>query len=81
LNDNRSSGDRQENRSSMTNAPTVSDRSSVNDTNRQVVLDEISTTWSRLSKPELSALVSNDDGVTQVFARHGVERHSAMSMP
>jgi hypothetical protein len=65
----------------MTNAPVVSDGSCVNDTNKQVVLDEISTTWSRSSKPELSALASNDDGVTQVVASRGVERHSAKSMP
>ena len=63
----------------MTNAPTAGNRSSADDTDKQDVLNEISTKWSRFSKQELSALKSNDDLVGQIVTKYGIEKAAAQS--
>ena len=61
----------------MTNAPTASDRSSANDTDRQDVLNEIASKWNKFSKQELSALKTNDELVNQIITKYGVDKIAA----
>jgi hypothetical protein len=62
----------------VTNAPTAGNRSP-DDTDKQDVLNQIGTKWSRFSKQELSALTSNDDLVDQIVAKYGLEKGAAQS--
>ena len=63
----------------MTNAPTAGNHSPADDTDKQDVLNQIGTKWSRFSKQELSALTSNDDLVDQIVAKYGLEKGAAQS--
>jgi len=63
----------------MTNAPTAGNRSSADDTDKQDVLNEISTKWSKFSKQELSSLKSNDELVGQIVTKYGIEKAAAQS--
>ena len=60
----------------MTNASTQENDSAVH-TARNAMLGEIGTKWSKFSKQELSALKSNDELVTQVVAKYGIEKIAA----
>jgi hypothetical protein len=44
---------------------------------RQIVLKEIGAKWGKFSEHELSALKGNDDLVSQVVARYGLEKAQA----
>jgi hypothetical protein len=44
---------------------------------KQGALDDIGSKWSKFSKQDLSALKSNDDLVTQVVAKYGLEKATA----
>ena len=44
---------------------------------KQGALDDIGSKWSKFSKHDLSALKSNDDLVTQVVAKYGLEKATA----
>jgi hypothetical protein len=41
---------------------------------RQIVLKEIGAKWNKFSEQDLSSLKSNDDLVTQVVAKYGLEK-------
>jgi hypothetical protein len=60
----------------MTNASTQDDDSAVR-TARDATLGEIGTKWSKLSKQELSALETDDEPVTRVVVKHGIEKIAA----
>ncbi|MFO1085137.1 MAG: hypothetical protein U1E21_11270 [Reyranellaceae bacterium] len=60
----------------MTNASTHDNKSAVH-TSRDAMLGEIGTKWSKFSKQELSALKTNDELVTQVVAKYGIEKIAA----
>jgi hypothetical protein len=44
---------------------------------RQIVLKDISAKWGKFSEQDLSALKSNDDLVTQVAGKYGLEKDQA----
>jgi hypothetical protein len=44
---------------------------------RQIVLKEIGAKWGKFSEQDLSALKGNDDLVTQVVAKYGLEKAQA----
>jgi len=44
---------------------------------RQIVLKEISAKWGKFSEQDLSALKGNDDLVTQLAAKYGLEKVEA----
>ena len=44
---------------------------------KQIVLKEIGSKWSKFSEQDLSALKGNDDLVTQVVAKYGLEKAQA----
>jgi hypothetical protein len=44
---------------------------------KQMLLSDIGEKWSKFSKQELSDLKGNDDLVTQVVARYGLEKDAA----
>jgi hypothetical protein len=44
---------------------------------KQVVLREIGAKWGKFSEQDLSALKGNDDLVTQVVAKYGLEKAQA----
>jgi hypothetical protein len=46
-------------------------------TERDGILNEISTKWSRLSRQELSALETAEDLVDQLVAKYGIEKTAA----
>jgi hypothetical protein len=80
LNEDRSRGSKPEQpETNMANAPTAGDRSSADDTDKQDVLNEIGTKWSKFSKQELSTLKSNDELVGQIVAKYGIEKGTAQS--
>ena len=44
---------------------------------KQIVLKEIGSKWGKFSEQDLSALKGNDDLVTQVVAKYGLEKAQA----
>jgi hypothetical protein len=44
---------------------------------KQIVFKEIGAKWSKFSEHELSSLKNNDDLVTQVVAKYGLEKSQA----
>jgi hypothetical protein len=44
---------------------------------KQIVLKEIGSKWGKFSEQDLSALKGNDDLVTQVIAKYGLEKAQA----
>ena len=44
---------------------------------KQIVLKEIGAKWGKFSEQDLSALKGNDDLVTQVVAKYGLEKAQA----
>jgi hypothetical protein len=63
----------------MTNAasnPAAAKSPTAADT-RQIVLNEIRAKWGKFSEQELSALNNNDDVVTQLAAKYGLEKPQA----
>lgn len=44
---------------------------------KRIVLKEIGSTWNKFSEQELSALKDNNDLVTQVVAKYGLEKVQA----
>lgn len=63
----------------MTNTasnPAVAKSSTAAET-RQIVLKEIRAKWGKFSEQELSALKNNDDVVTQLAAKYGLEKPQA----
>ncbi len=44
---------------------------------KQGALDDIGSKWSKFSKHDLSALKSNDDLVTQLAAKYGLDKAQA----
>jgi hypothetical protein len=60
----------------MTNAPTKND-ARPDETGRNGMLTDIGNKWSKFSKQELSALKTNDELVTQVVTKYGVEKIAA----
>ncbi len=44
---------------------------------KQIVLKEIGSKWGKFSELDLSALKGNDDLVTQVVAKYGLEKAQA----
>jgi hypothetical protein len=44
---------------------------------RQIVLNKIRSKWSKFSEQDLSALKSNDDVVSQLVAKYGLEQAQA----
>ena len=44
---------------------------------KQIVLKEIGSKWGKFSEQDLSALKGNDDLVTQVVAKYGLEKTQA----
>jgi hypothetical protein len=61
----------------MTNAPAPSANANSNDGNRNGMLNDIGTKWSKFSKQELSDLKTNDDLVTLVVAKYGLAKAAA----
>jgi hypothetical protein len=63
----------------MTNTasnPAVAKSSTAAET-RQIVLKEIRAKWGKFSEQELSGLKNNDDVVTQLAAKYGLEKPQA----
>ena len=60
----------------MSNAPANHD-SSPQDVVRNDVLNAIARKWPKFSRHELSALTTNDDLVSQIVSKYGVERSVA----
>lgn len=60
----------------MSNAPANHD-SSPQDIERNEVLNAIGSKWSKFSKHELSLLKTNDELVSQVASKYGLERNAA----
>jgi hypothetical protein len=44
---------------------------------KQIILKEIGAKWGKFSEQDLSALKGNDDLVTQVVAKYGLEKAQA----
>ncbi|MGE0701146.1 MAG: hypothetical protein AB7O57_18775 [Hyphomicrobiaceae bacterium] len=61
----------------MSNAPATNNDARPQDNKRTEMLDAIGTKWSKFSKQELSDLKTNDELVTQVVAKYGVEKIAA----
>jgi len=61
----------------MSNVPTMGGQKAANDADRQAVLTEIGTKWSKFSKQDLSALKTNDELVSQIVAKYGVDKAAA----
>lgn len=61
----------------MTNAPTPNKDARANDTERNDMLNAIGAKWNKFSRQELSALKTNDELVTQVVAKYGIEKIAA----
>jgi hypothetical protein len=61
----------------MSNAPATNNAARAQDSDRNDMLNAIGEKWSKFSKQELSDLKTNDELVTQVVARYGVEKVAA----
>ena len=61
----------------MANAPATNNAARAQDSDRNDVLNAIGEKWSKFSKQELSDLKTNDELVTQLVARYGVEKVAA----
>jgi hypothetical protein len=61
----------------MPNAPATNNAARAQDSDRNDVLNAIGAKWSKFSKQELSELKTNDELVTQVVAKYGVEKIAA----
>jgi len=61
----------------MSNAPATNHAARSQDSDRNDVLNAIGAKWSKFSKQELSDLKTNDELVTQVVAKYGVEKIAA----
>jgi hypothetical protein len=60
----------------MTDGPTKADEV-LAVTERDTVLNDVGAKWNRFSRQELSALASNDDLVTRIVAKYGVDKAAA----
>ena len=61
----------------MSNAPATNNDARPQDNKRIEMLDAIGTKWDKFSKQELSDLKTNDELVTQVVAKYGIEKVAA----
>ncbi|SEO97725.1 hypothetical protein SAMN02990966_03513 [Rhodospirillales bacterium URHD0017] len=61
----------------MSNALATNNDARLQDDKRTEMLDAIGSKWSKFSKQELSDLKTNDELVTQVVAKYGVEKIAA----
>ena len=61
----------------MSNAVSPNHEARPQDSQRNEVLNEIGTKWEKFSKQELSALKTNDELVTQVIAKYGIDKIAA----
>jgi hypothetical protein len=61
----------------MSNAPTMNNDARPQLNKRTEILDAIGAKWSKFSKQELSELKTNDQLVTQVVDKYGVEKIAA----
>jgi hypothetical protein len=61
----------------MSNAPTTNNDARPQFNKRTEILDAIGAKWSKFSKQELSELKTNDQLVTQVVDKYGVEKIAA----
>jgi hypothetical protein len=46
---------------------------------RKIVLKEIGAKWGKFSEQDLSALKNNDDVVTQIVAKYGLEKQQVQN--
>lgn len=61
----------------MSNAASPNHDARPQDSQRNEVLNDIGTKWDKFSKQELSALKTNDELVTQVIAKYGIDKIAA----
>ena len=61
----------------MTAAPSPANDDFVSDAERDEMLNDIATKWRRFSRQELAALQTNDELVTEVVAKYGMEELAA----
>jgi hypothetical protein len=61
----------------MSNAPTTNNDARPQINKRTEILDAIGAKWSKFSKQELSELKTNDELVTQVVDKYGIEKVAA----
>lgn len=61
----------------MTDSQVPTADSSIADTDRQDILNEISAKWSKFSKRELVDLATNDQLVTQIVAKYRIKKEAA----
>jgi hypothetical protein len=61
----------------MTDVPTPPTDAHPDDSERDGMLNDISTRWRRFTRKELAELASDDELVSQVVARYGIERIAA----
>lgn len=61
----------------MSNSPTTNNSARADDGDRNGMLNDIGARWNKFSRQELSDLKTNDELVTQVVARYGVEKMAA----
>ena len=61
----------------MPNARATNDAAREQDSDRNDVLHAIGAKWSKFSRQELSDLKTNDDLVSQIVAKYGVEKGTA----
>lgn len=61
----------------MSNAPAANKAAREQDSDRNDVLNAIGAKWSKFSKQELSELETNDELITQIVVKYGVEKSAA----
>lgn len=61
----------------MPNTPATNKAARSEDSDRNDVLNAIGAKWSKFSKQELTELRTNDELVTQIVAKYGVEKIAA----
>jgi hypothetical protein len=61
----------------MSNVPKRRNDARPDDTERDGVLNDIASKWTRFSKRELSALTTNDALVSQIVAKYGIDEIAA----
>jgi hypothetical protein len=61
----------------MTDVPTSPTDAHPDDSERDGMLNDIGTRWSRFTRRELAELASDDELVSQVVAKYGIERIAA----
>jgi hypothetical protein len=61
----------------MSNTPVQNTDARPSNPARDTLLGDIGNKWNKFSKQELSALKTNDELVTQVVAKYGIEKIAA----